>query len=519
MKCKVCGNELIDGAKFCGDCGAKIEVEAHKVCVACGTPNKSGSAFCPSCGARMVEVEPVKETPVVKAEPAVKTAVEEVAEAAPVAELAPTVEEVVETEPVAEVSLAVEEEGIEEVVAAVEEETTASVAVQTKKDWSPTQKKYLHITSQSLLAFGSFLALIFLFFIGVTGLRPLDGESLELGLTQHRGMFSLFLDVEANAYTHQMLQTFAIILLMVGSIICMLVFFIIGTVKFINNMAKGRTERLNKWGLTCILFYCTVATIFFALNNFNSIGSISSRHRIVYEATFNSATKVGLTLLCLIAIAGFGAHILAKGRIALNKKNLIPCICSCAGLLLVGLLLGLLQNAGMGFSAEIQAVKGVREISVFGGYTPFVVNFESEASVIQHIALGGSEDGSAWDIYNIASVGAHLFMLVLVFLTFSSFGAQIRAVDGEKKVGLAKPIVVTVFAGLLLLCSYIATSAVVEFYIEMNGGEAAMAARKISVSGNYFVPVCIFLVSLGILASAIVRKVFLARESKQVEET
>ena len=30
MKCKVCGNELKDGAKFCVKCGTKVEVNKIK---------------------------------------------------------------------------------------------------------------------------------------------------------------------------------------------------------------------------------------------------------------------------------------------------------------------------------------------------------------------------------------------------------------------------------------------------------------------------------------------------------
>ena len=33
MKCKVCGNELKDGAKFCVKCGTKVEVKQDKVSI------------------------------------------------------------------------------------------------------------------------------------------------------------------------------------------------------------------------------------------------------------------------------------------------------------------------------------------------------------------------------------------------------------------------------------------------------------------------------------------------------
>ena len=49
-KCKECGCELAEGAKFCGECGARApEPVAHK-CPMCGTELVSGSKFCCGCG-------------------------------------------------------------------------------------------------------------------------------------------------------------------------------------------------------------------------------------------------------------------------------------------------------------------------------------------------------------------------------------------------------------------------------------------------------------------------------------
>lgn len=52
MKCKQCGAEIKEGAKFCQACGAKQEPpEPQRFCMACGAPLKGGTAFCTSCGA------------------------------------------------------------------------------------------------------------------------------------------------------------------------------------------------------------------------------------------------------------------------------------------------------------------------------------------------------------------------------------------------------------------------------------------------------------------------------------
>ncbi len=46
MKCTKCGTENPDGAKFCNECGGKLEI----VCPKCGTSNSPGSKFCNECG-------------------------------------------------------------------------------------------------------------------------------------------------------------------------------------------------------------------------------------------------------------------------------------------------------------------------------------------------------------------------------------------------------------------------------------------------------------------------------------
>ena len=46
MKCPKCQFENRDGAKFCKDCGANLEL----ACLECGTTYELGSKFCDECG-------------------------------------------------------------------------------------------------------------------------------------------------------------------------------------------------------------------------------------------------------------------------------------------------------------------------------------------------------------------------------------------------------------------------------------------------------------------------------------
>ncbi|MBR6068423.1 MAG: zinc ribbon domain-containing protein [Bacteroidales bacterium] len=51
MKCTKCNAELAEGAKFCPECGAKIEI--HIFCANCGTKLGEGAMFCSNCGEKV----------------------------------------------------------------------------------------------------------------------------------------------------------------------------------------------------------------------------------------------------------------------------------------------------------------------------------------------------------------------------------------------------------------------------------------------------------------------------------
>ena len=49
MRCSRCRHDNAAGAKFCGECGARLEA----ACAACGTANPPGNKFCQECGAAL----------------------------------------------------------------------------------------------------------------------------------------------------------------------------------------------------------------------------------------------------------------------------------------------------------------------------------------------------------------------------------------------------------------------------------------------------------------------------------
>jgi uncharacterized membrane protein YvbJ len=60
MKCSRCGFENRSGDRFCGNCGAPLEIpppqnpsNSEILCSNCGRTNPPGSVFCESCGNRL----------------------------------------------------------------------------------------------------------------------------------------------------------------------------------------------------------------------------------------------------------------------------------------------------------------------------------------------------------------------------------------------------------------------------------------------------------------------------------
>lgn len=64
MICKKCGHEIPSGAKFCTNCGEKIEdTSEFKICPKCGEECRKDAKFCTNCGANFDNIENKITTP------------------------------------------------------------------------------------------------------------------------------------------------------------------------------------------------------------------------------------------------------------------------------------------------------------------------------------------------------------------------------------------------------------------------------------------------------------------------
>jgi ribosomal protein L40E len=54
IACPKCGAANLTGAKFCNECGAKMEIAGQTVpCAKCGAQLPAGSKFCSECGTKV----------------------------------------------------------------------------------------------------------------------------------------------------------------------------------------------------------------------------------------------------------------------------------------------------------------------------------------------------------------------------------------------------------------------------------------------------------------------------------
>ena len=53
MRCSRCGANVVEGDRFCENCGAPVAVQAGSVCPVCGQQSEPGVRFCQQCGAEL----------------------------------------------------------------------------------------------------------------------------------------------------------------------------------------------------------------------------------------------------------------------------------------------------------------------------------------------------------------------------------------------------------------------------------------------------------------------------------
>lgn len=68
MRCSRCGANVVEGDRFCENCGAPVAVQAGPVCPVCGQQSEPGVRFCQQCGAEL-SASPQPAQPVPTAQP------------------------------------------------------------------------------------------------------------------------------------------------------------------------------------------------------------------------------------------------------------------------------------------------------------------------------------------------------------------------------------------------------------------------------------------------------------------
>lgn len=245
MICNKCGTENPDNFKFCQNCGYRLD--GKKVCHSCGAEIDGGAKFCGFCGANTEEAPRL-----VKSEIAVTSAV-----------------------------------------------ATPSSFV----GW----KKVINYVSWGFVAFAALIGLIFTFCIGVTAQAAGVGSTVTIydyfgkiydqcKLLTTGNMKTI---AEVGVYLPAVMGT----VLSAGSLISIIVFFIMTVVASVNRFVHKKDVNWTKPAIGAYVSYAVFATAFLALN----AASVET-NGVKVGANFSAATLAGL----ILGGIGLGGYFVCK---------------------------------------------------------------------------------------------------------------------------------------------------------------------------------------------------------------
>lgn len=405
MNCKKCNAVLEDGARFCSVCGERVDNKT--ACKSCGTQYEG--KFCPNCG----------------------TAADSVPEAATVVESVP---EVAAVERVPEVAATVVESAPEAVAAPVAD-VYAPEAVAAPK--GAVLSKVMKITAKSLAFFGSVMAFMLMFFMGLKEVYVdtfgIWGVPVPVSDTYAPNIFYFFgenfewlmwlLDLESASGAEiatAIFTTFFTFAIAMLTLVLVMVFGIISIVKFAKSFSEN-AECPIKYSMRTMLAYILGVTLLYSTMFFSSPDE---------QVTLNSATVAGL-VLCTIAIIGTVACKLVEKPARFKVK-------------------------------EFTIGKGVALACAIVSMVVLIIAAHTGAAVK---SVWGKENMSAFQMmYDSNPVGVFVLVMAqfmmytaLVFFVISLFRNIGNVMNDRQNSCLAFSIITLVFSSLAILFLYVGT--------------------------------------------------------------
>ena len=454
MECKKCGAAAVEGASFCGKCGArldgkipckacgKLNLEEHDFCVYCGTRidgkavcavcgNAHGESFCPYCG---TAAKPEQKKPE---------------------------------------RAAANEVGF---------------------------KKVADIIANATMLLGAVLSLIFVFFLGLTSQTD-GGKEETMNLFYYFGEYAKeikSLHIEQMNTTswfinsiNTQLDTIGVIgiILAVAILVTTVTFAVIAIVKYSVGWAKGKHENVEGWSLAAIVCFLIGAVTLYAFNSASAdgdLGSLLSGASSSNLISFNGETATAIVLLSICTVASIVFRMLCEGKALWTKENLTKQTLTLIALVFAAVAFGVSQGVNFAFSIETDDVYG----AVGGAYLPLSSGLTiGMASVFtKNNAQGYVGVTNAIATMSNFSIFATIFAVALTVFAGLALMETVRGASGKEDKGLLWSILAFACAVLTLIFSIICVSCVAEIL----GIAQTVSGVKNPVEmifGNYTAPI------------------------------
>lgn len=416
MICNKCGTENPDNFKFCQNCGYRLD--GKKTCPSCGAEIDGGAKFCGFCGAN------TEETPrLVKSEIAVTSAVE----------------------------------------------TPSSLV-----GW----RKVINYVSWGLVAFAALMGLIFTFCIGVTAQAAGVGGSVTIYdyFGKIYDQCKLLVTNKTDTITAVGVYLPAVMgtVLSAGSLISIIVFFIMTVVATVNRFVHKKDANWIKPAIGAYISYAVFATAFLALN----AASVET-NGITVGSNFSDATLAGL----ILGGIGLGGYFVCKAVLYFTEVKDVKAIIKSAVMFGAGAVavaaVSLLALPALGLSVQ----SGSTSVSTKLGHMEFIGLLNSNSNdiavlccsaagfVVQLLALvftalaivaaakyvSEGSDGKVLP-YSIASVILTAVNLALSIASGKLYLEGINASAGEYTVSFGAPIAIFVLSAVTLVAVIVSVS-------------------------------------------------------------
>ncbi len=487
MQCKKCGRENVDNAVFCAQCGSRVDGKI--LCKKCGELNENDNVFCIFCGTR------------------------------------------IDGKKVCESCGALHEGNFCTACGKPSGTAKAGVdykSVQKKKEGNGSWTRILQLASGGMMMLGVLLALIFVFFIGVTEVMELEGASASIvgGKTKtNTNLFYFFGDYykdmdeaikllkeTATPWFVDLIETQGTVAGVIGTVLVALTlvgvvaFAAVAIVKYALSWWKKREDTSYRWALATVLCYLAATALFYALN-----ASHVEMEGVETDTRLSGATITGVVLIGVFVGLGILLRVCSQGKELLKPKKLFIVGCSLVGLAFACVLLALAKNVSFGFEMEALGV----DVDANCGYLSMNVLLDAEfaAMYTDKTLLAYSDITAQLALINIYNVLAQLFGLIFGVFAAISLASQVRGLDGKKNKSMGWSICTAVSSVCVLVFTILSWRGFTDLIGLVSGD--TMDVASLLLDGEFGVAVCCVVFSVLLIAVCAVCSVFV---KKAVEE-